>query len=86
MQPEVDDMPSLYFYNTYQNISYKMFATTNSLEKTFETIDKYGIWVYNKSAKLIKYCKLGIIFLLGEVYLFRFTQSMNLIKREFRFV
>ena len=52
--------------------------------KALKPIDKYYIWEYNKRAKLIKYCKVGIIFFLGKVCPFSSRKSLNLIKCKFR--
>ena len=53
-------------------------------EKALKTIDKHCIWVYNERAKLIEYCKVGIIFFLWKVYPLSSYKSLNLIKCKFR--
>ena len=49
-----------------------------------KNIDKMRMLWYNEIAKLIEYCKLGIIFFLGEVYSFSSRKSLNWIKCKFR--
>jgi len=64
----------------------RMKFTGRQFTKNGRKLDKRNISQYNKTAKLIEYCKSGIIFFMGEVYLFSACPKLNLIKCKFRFL